>query len=890
MEAPYTVASLPKPLDSDGGRIQAAPVYGIHGSRKRKRHEVAVGIDGEGVNIYSVQNQSQAASYALPPQTSLCYPPCSVYCRKTKDAGAQRRTYIVVRDGPKDAKRRLVCIIEDVQTSKRLDYQLTGPKKREHKLQSGDIVSLEIVAASSAETRSAALQVLVSYKNGEMACIAGDLSGTSWTRNVPTTSDEAYRQEVEYATITDSETARKGLLAGREDVLATLDPADVGTGNAVEQPLLCEVVRSQGRRSLRLSSIRVAGHDAVQSQRSGTQFLTEYELPESTKRSSQHDMYELHAASGKLYQLLDGRLTVFDLTGTIPRVAAKFGSKARPIQSFARLSASTVFAVLDSHIDVYETRYSSVQASVSLNLGSRLAIAGSRRDSHSATIAPWTALSSFSELGVVVGLANNELSVLQLAEEIRSAKRSKSSGTLLVEVLGKGDLIQQSKTSRNVEKNGKEAERFENWKAAVDTAMEDGDMLELEDLVTECLQMETEEGQQEPRMPEASAAAHIDRRKVLYLLSMCFRAVSDEEAVRTGSGRLVALTESERIYRWFAQAGLLTAPYIQQALRQREDSIDVAQGVLPGDIMTALRWFDDFRLVHDVLALPIYWELPEVVQALALLIQSFETPAEGKAYQKALPAPSEQTNGDVSMVDAAVESEAESELLAAEKDLSQAVSALSSGLELRSETLRLVLRRLHAFPQKAVTNCMRTMMRHEEIIFFMKVLRIELLEGGWPNRYVDLGDAVDVVNYMDGAEEASGPSDQAISTISVLMNCAIDAIGTSGWLVGQGSDAYGTSELIDALKSEVSAALEGLYEADTVATFLHGLQGYEVSLQKARSSAQKRKRSKFEVPDDMEAEEVMLPMGSRAEPPVAKDRGKKAVSYTHLTLPTKRIV
>lgn len=54
IEAPYTIASLPSPLDNEHGRSYASPVIGLKGSRKRKRHEVAVGIDGEGVNIYNV--------------------------------------------------------------------------------------------------------------------------------------------------------------------------------------------------------------------------------------------------------------------------------------------------------------------------------------------------------------------------------------------------------------------------------------------------------------------------------------------------------------------------------------------------------------------------------------------------------------------------------------------------------------------------------------------------------------------------------------------------------------------------------------------------------------------------------------------------------------------
>lgn len=60
IEAPYTIASIPEPLDSTYGRVQIAPVNGVKNSRKRKRHEVAVGIDGEGVNIYNVMIIRQA--------------------------------------------------------------------------------------------------------------------------------------------------------------------------------------------------------------------------------------------------------------------------------------------------------------------------------------------------------------------------------------------------------------------------------------------------------------------------------------------------------------------------------------------------------------------------------------------------------------------------------------------------------------------------------------------------------------------------------------------------------------------------------------------------------------------------------------------------------------
>ena len=49
------LAKLPRPLDSVNGRCVAREVYGgAIGSCKRKRTEMAIGIDGEGVNIYDV--------------------------------------------------------------------------------------------------------------------------------------------------------------------------------------------------------------------------------------------------------------------------------------------------------------------------------------------------------------------------------------------------------------------------------------------------------------------------------------------------------------------------------------------------------------------------------------------------------------------------------------------------------------------------------------------------------------------------------------------------------------------------------------------------------------------------------------------------------------------
>jgi hypothetical protein len=55
LQSPYVVAALPRPIDHSNGRYVVGEVFGgAPGSKKRKRSELVVGVDGEGVNLYDV--------------------------------------------------------------------------------------------------------------------------------------------------------------------------------------------------------------------------------------------------------------------------------------------------------------------------------------------------------------------------------------------------------------------------------------------------------------------------------------------------------------------------------------------------------------------------------------------------------------------------------------------------------------------------------------------------------------------------------------------------------------------------------------------------------------------------------------------------------------------
>lgn len=70
IEAPFTLASLPKPFDSVDGKTFAAPVYGLRAQRWRKRPEIAVTVDGESISIYNVCSTLSASGTV----NSMCSP------------------------------------------------------------------------------------------------------------------------------------------------------------------------------------------------------------------------------------------------------------------------------------------------------------------------------------------------------------------------------------------------------------------------------------------------------------------------------------------------------------------------------------------------------------------------------------------------------------------------------------------------------------------------------------------------------------------------------------------------------------------------------------------------------------------------------------------------
>lgn len=737
--------------------------------------------------------------------------------------------------------------------------------RRERKLRHRDVAGLEVVQLGDDRENDASRSgVLVFYQGGDIDCVNGDLAGVRWEHAAVETD-----VDVEHSVVIDYETARKGLLKNREDVLAVLDPAATGASHSAPL-LLCQALRIGTSRKFRIYAMRNVAGETLQSSRSPLEEVLSFELASRAKPSEDRAYYELHATSGMLYQRLRQRLTAFDLSATTPKVSFELGKKGHPsITSFIRLSAASVLAISRDRIAVYDTKFGSVLGSLSL----------------SPQETPFAIVANFTDPGLCVALQGSNLVAIQLGE-LGDAKHARSSGPLLAEVLGKGKASADTHIIDVAVKSAKKQAKWDFWKAKVDAFVEARDFEGLEDFISNdvvkvgktvadqrvhvaALSNGSSSGPYElwDLPPHAYDPQHLDAKRCTYILSKTF-------GWRTGSlkHQLEVKIKSRNILRWFAMSGYLTAEHIKQSLPVPPNTVD-RPAVAAGDIMSAINEVDtNFNLMCELITLDTHWDISEVVQAIKIVMESFEErDSEIGAHQRLT------GSRDVAMANNVDDDEAQfqAELEAAEAQRDVAENMLTGGVMVRSEVFRILLARLSGFPQREMAKTMQSMWSQQDIMFFIAILRLELSEGGWTKLYIDPEDDA-LPNYRAAVDQAQdiSPRNEAIRIIATLLSCATDAIGLSGWLVGLSGDPERTSDLVQSLRIELSAVLEGLFmdvHLDSCITELGKTAG---SIEPVLLGKRKRHEEPQAV---MAPEKAMMPLGGRYEPPVlANVKGRKS--------------
>ena len=253
--------------------------------------------------------------------------------------------------------------------------------------------------------------------------------------------------------------------------------------------------------------------------------------------------------------------------------------------------------------------------------------------------------------------------------------------------------------------------------------------------------------------------------------------------------------------------------------------------------MLAINELDpEMHIMHLLLTLPVHLSLTDLCVALRTLVKSLDDPKPG-LISKLI------TTGGLSTSllpsSLAIEDEAGA-LDAAEADLDYAIAQLENGLGVRSTSLRLVFHRLNAFPTKSIIDALRTHLQQQHLTFFIQLLRVELADGGWTTRYLD-PIISPRVHDLSGAER---PADNALKVMCNLLACGIDAIGLQGWMVPPSAEK---DSVIETLRAETSAALEGAHEAAEMGIYLGDFERFAAAAREAAKEEKKETRAAAKV-------------------------------------------
>ncbi|KNG52774.1 hypothetical protein DDE82_006590 [Stemphylium lycopersici] len=916
--APFTLASLSKPISSTNGQVHAAGICSVSGIKKRKRTEIAVGVDGEGVSLYSLQNPQLVTSYALPPSATFTTAPYSIYRKGPSKGPTHRFTYASLAGSSPADKPQLVCFrdktsgdhTETVKTS----YTPSG---------SAHISSLDsLPVAASVSSGDATHDVFATFDNGDVMSLSADLEMVRWVASLtPLISSGESEVVIEHVALASARSVTRGLLRSRQDIATILDPTSDHTTELLDLvQVLCVLGRkTNGTRTLTLLQMQPRSADLTTTQHSPLKHLLALDLPTPSKPTAQHPSVQiaLHPSSGALHILTKGALLSYDLSGTVPKLYSEFVLPAPSVDAFLRTGQDVLFTTSQNTCRVFDVRYNSLQAlqSIGADPSTSESVSPSKKRKHAQPntseheASPCSLVAYYADIGLVVAVREDEVFGMQFGG-VAPRKRVKTEGTLLIDALGKG-ISSERKTFA-----GQESQAWQERKWKLNKYAAKGKIAKFEQLFATDLGIELETAElakrheneetggpltngggpslpgddamvvdkldDEPakdelprwKMPSAIPGHQRQqyRQYALYALSRIFHWTEADESEQESRGVLRVGFFPPNVFQWLLQTGHLTKESIRRSiLDETNGQFQSVPTIADGDIVKALVEYDsELHILSAVLNHTQFLPVGEVVQAIKLLIQSIDDEPKQNEATKLL------TNGNTTSENE-MDVDFASELEAASHEIDHALSVLDHGLLTRSHTLRPALIRLHTFAAPIISSTLRSVLPRRDLESLIRLLHLELKNGGWssPLGFVDVETA--------GAENSGDdPDDHAVSIIASLLSSTLDAIGAGAWLASVGTiSASETGEdMLKSLNKDASVALSGFFEAHFIRGLLSEFLRYASTVPASNKPSNKSLEMQgkpFSVTGKLNGEEdlPMLPLGAKADQGVEKMKNGK---------------
>lgn len=779
------------------------------------------------------------------------------------------------------------------------------------------VLALESVPVAAAGTANIPTHdVLVTFDNGNVICLSADLQTERWVANIKSLLSAQHANiELEHVSLANARAVAKGLLRGREDIVAILDPNPDAASHLLDlTQVLCIVGHvGTGRKIAALVQVQPRSQDLATSCLAPLKHLLTWDIPgpskPTTTSTTNVPQSAFHASSGALHILANGAIASIDLSGTVPKLTSELSLPGTSFDAFLRISQDLVFTTSQHTCRVFDAKYNSLQALLSVESVAAASdpISPSKKRKHASqedsisAMSPCCLIAYYADLGLVIATRGDEIIGIQYESTV-SRKRVKTEGTLLIDAIGKG-LASKPKIA-----SGLETHAWQSKKAKLSKQASRGKIAKFEETFAASLGIELEGDNSRkrkaekkdrlltnnigPKIPSEDAMVADDvhdedagdnelpkwkmpksvphgqqqqyRQHALFALSKIFHWTAADPLQDQPQGHLKIAFFPPNVFQWLLQIGHLTKESIQRAIiDESHDSLQSAFTINDGDIVKALVEFDsELHILSAVLNHSHFLPAGEVVQSIKLLMRSLDDNDQETEALKLLTAGN--TNDDMTL-------DIDSELEAATNEVEHALSVLDHGLAMRSYTLRPALIRLHTFPAPVVSATLRSTLPRQDLESLIRLLHLELRNGGWTSSY-DFGNS----ESASTETSAGDPVEHAVSIIASLLNSTLDAIGAGAWLasVGNLASTETSEELIQSLHIDTSEALSGFWEARYMRGLLSEFLRYASTVSKSQRPSNKtleQQGKPFAVAGKLETQGLpMLPLGGKADMGVEK--------------------
>ncbi|KAJ1337261.1 Utp8 family [Microdochium nivale] len=841
IQKPYVLATLPRPVDPTTGRYVVGNVYGsLPGSRKRKRSELAIGTDGDSMNIYDVSSSRLVTSYPIPPQSSFSCPAYSVRCRVPESKDVSRYTYVATHDAPENTitlfKDYVDAAGKTTATTKTFVLGIGSP----------------VVFLTRTSTAADEEEILLVRANGEVISLDPETLQKRW-QSPPSTLKHGLESgslkediEIEFCSAVPIADVVQGIFKGNAASFS-LFPASAVTKESTMEVLVL-VSRSGSQRHIHVAGVLSSKQNALGL---GQKIASIHVAPLKASRARSPDqpkpLYHLDARSGQLLELVDDILSTFDLTLSTPRPASTI--ELEDATSFLRLTQTSLLSAADSKLDIYNPLYRSLQSSTPLEIDTN----------NNASNQKISLVSYFSKIELAIAIVDSSLVAIQLEAPKARSKKRRAEG-LLVDSLGRGINNKeryQSSTSVRVPKpsafsnylpGSLKDNYWDIWKAEearADILLAENYNNEFEALLAEKFGLRVIEeaqvnGTAQPGETKASAPItswkwpksrdsyqYADRRWVLYGISRAFNWNAQISGEETIPQLTCQLPQSNLVY-YLVDAGHLTLSNVKAAFRESLGHTGKSDAHIAEQVVQRLAELDPSLELLTAYLSATTLNAVELLIAVRTLMRSLELVQDPRR-----PPPKLLTDGSVEHEqgeerggEEKTEAIEQMEIDSLEAQVEKAESYLNGDGGIRGNGLSVAFAKLASCPNITTIKTLRTTFKPEEILSLIYLLRVELVKGAWTSRYLDTTD-------FEQNADLDAPPDNIIKLIADLLSRCVDSLGPGGWLLNDAILAGDESgDFISSLKLEVSAALEGLEEA----VYLRGIVGETVKYAEAAAA------------------------------------------------------